>query len=120
MDAKYIALWMQSESDKQGCIYQDDAVDHAIKVGGETLLRENADGNLVLGRASLQSLENSTKTMSFGLNRRSIGVIAFLRMNQEEMQEVSDKPNNPVRWTVKKLRFLPSADLPRYMLKVAS
>jgi len=53
MDAKDIALWMQSELDKHGCIYQDDAVDHTIKAGGETLLRENADGNLVLGRSIL-------------------------------------------------------------------
>ncbi|MCC6136112.1 MAG: hypothetical protein LM550_01245 [Candidatus Contendobacter sp.] len=53
MNARNIALWMQSELEKQGCIYQDDAVDYALKAGGESFLRENADGNLVLGRSVL-------------------------------------------------------------------
>ncbi|TMP46848.1 MULTISPECIES: hypothetical protein [unclassified Pseudoalteromonas] len=50
MEAKDIAEWMQTELTLHGCIYQDDAVDYAIKSQAEELLRENPDGNLVLGR----------------------------------------------------------------------
>lgn len=53
MDAKSIALHMQSELDKHGCLYQDDVVDYMVKSQDEFLLRENTDGNLVLGRKIL-------------------------------------------------------------------
>lgn len=53
MNAKLIALWMQSELEKHGCIYQDDVLDFVIKSTSESLLRENADGNLVLGKEIL-------------------------------------------------------------------
>ena len=53
MDEKAIAAWMQSELEKHGCLYQDDVVDHVVKANGDTFLRENADGNLVLGRKLL-------------------------------------------------------------------
>lgn len=60
-DAKQTASWMLSQIEKDGCIYQDDAVDHLIKDGAEKLLRENADGNLVLGREVLAEFKNITE-----------------------------------------------------------
>ncbi|WP_445946931.1 DUF6953 family protein [Shewanella sp.] len=49
MDAKPIAMWMQNALEAEGCLYQDDVVDFVVKVNNEKLLRENTDGNLVLG-----------------------------------------------------------------------
>lgn len=49
MDAKKVANWMQVHLDRDGCLYQDDVVDYLVKNKAENLLRENADGNLVLG-----------------------------------------------------------------------
>ena len=54
MDAKTFAKWMQSELERDGCLYQDDAVDFAVKSKADSLLRENANGNLVLGRKLLK------------------------------------------------------------------
>ena len=53
MDIKTIAMWMQSELERHGCLYQDDVVDFVVKSNGDSSLRENADGNLVLGRKLL-------------------------------------------------------------------
>lgn len=41
--------WMTAKIDADGCLYQDDVVDLLVKSGDESLLRENSDGNLVLG-----------------------------------------------------------------------
>lgn len=57
MEAQELASWMQSELDKQTCLYQDDIVDYAVKNSVEDLLRENADGNLVLGRKVLNEFK---------------------------------------------------------------
>jgi hypothetical protein len=54
--------WMLSVLEKDGCIYQDDIVDHLIKSDCESLLRENNDGNLVLGRSVLTAFKNLTET----------------------------------------------------------
>ncbi|HHR6132281.1 TPA: DUF6953 family protein [Providencia alcalifaciens] len=48
MDATEIATWMQSQLEKDGCLYQEDAVDFLVKNAQEFFLKENADGNLVL------------------------------------------------------------------------
>ncbi|MGB5115738.1 MAG: hypothetical protein WBO26_02050 [Providencia rettgeri] len=48
MDATEIAAWMQSQLEKDGCLYQEDAVDFLVKNAQESFLKENADGNLVL------------------------------------------------------------------------
>jgi hypothetical protein len=53
MDAKNVSIWMQSELDKDGCLYQDDVVDFLVKSKHEELLRENSDGNQVLQRKLL-------------------------------------------------------------------
>lgn len=57
MNAQQAADWMQSELEGQGCLYQDDAVDFLVKSGAEDLLRENTDGNLVLGRSILAAFK---------------------------------------------------------------
>lgn len=48
MDIQAVALWMHSQLEEEGCIYQDDVVDYLVKSKHEHFLRENADGNLVL------------------------------------------------------------------------
>lgn len=42
------------------CLYQDDVVDYLVRNGNEPLLRENADGNLVLDIALLKSFKDIT------------------------------------------------------------
>lgn len=55
MDAKRTAEWMLGEIQRDGCVYQDDVVDRLIKANADNLLRENADGNLAVGRAVLDA-----------------------------------------------------------------
>lgn len=62
MKPEEAAAWMLTELQKNGCIYQDDAVDYLVKKKSEHLLRENSDGNLVLGRALLDSFMAITQT----------------------------------------------------------
>ena len=49
------AQWMHAQIEQFGCLYQDDVVDHLVKAGQESLLRENADGNPVVGTALLNA-----------------------------------------------------------------
>jgi len=62
MDAKSIAEWMHSELEKFGSVYQDDVVDHLVKSHVENFLRENSDGNLVIGREVLDAFRRLTET----------------------------------------------------------
>lgn len=62
MDAKATAEWMLSEIKKNGCIYQDDVVDRLVKSNAESFLRENSDGNLVIGREVLNTFLKLTET----------------------------------------------------------
>lgn len=62
MEADSAAKWMLSALEKEGCIYQDDVVDYLVKSGSENLLRENADGNLVLNRNLLAAFRKLTET----------------------------------------------------------
>ncbi len=62
MEAKAVAVWMLTQVEKHGCIYQDDVVDYLVKAGAEELLRENSDGNLVVGRAVLDAFKAITET----------------------------------------------------------
>jgi hypothetical protein len=48
-----VAQWMLGRIGAEECIYQDDVVDHVLNVYGEQWLRENADGNLVVGKEVL-------------------------------------------------------------------
>lgn len=58
MLASTAARWMLSNLERDGCIYQDDAVDFLTKSTAEDLLRENADGNPVLSRKVLEEFKN--------------------------------------------------------------
>lgn len=60
VDANKTALWMLSHIESDGCIYQDDVVDFLVRADAESLLRENADGNLVLGREVLTEFKKLT------------------------------------------------------------
>lgn len=62
MQAKEVASWMLAQVEKHGCIYQDDVVDYLVKAGAEELLRENSDGNLVVGRGVLDAFKGLTET----------------------------------------------------------
>lgn len=62
MDASAAAKWMLAQLERDGCIYQDDVVDYLVKAKAEQLLRENSDGNLVVGRALLDAFKNLTET----------------------------------------------------------
>lgn len=57
-----VAQWMLEQLQKDGCIYQDDVVDYLIKGRLEALLRENADGNLVIGREVLNAFRELTES----------------------------------------------------------
>jgi len=57
MNESQIANWMQQQLNKDGCLYQDDVVDYIVKQKQECLLRENAEGNLVLGLKVLNAFK---------------------------------------------------------------
>lgn len=56
-----VAQWMLALVEKDGCIYQDDVVDYLVKGNAEELLRENADGNQVLGTPVLNAFQKITE-----------------------------------------------------------
>lgn len=57
MLAATAARWMLAMLERDGCVYQDDTVDMLMKVNAENLLRENADGNPVLGTQVLNEFK---------------------------------------------------------------
>jgi hypothetical protein len=57
-----VAAWMVSELEQHGCIYQDDVVDYLVKAKADDLLRENAEGNLVVGKGVLDAFLRLTET----------------------------------------------------------
>ena len=61
MEAREVASWMLRELEIHDCIYQDDVVDQLVKAKAEALLRENSDGNLVIGRAVLEAFKAITE-----------------------------------------------------------
>ncbi|WPN59741.1 DUF6953 family protein [Pseudomonas sp. P9_31] len=60
MDARDVAGWMLAQVEEDGCVYQDDVVDHVVRANSEELLRENSDGNLVLGITVLNAFKKLT------------------------------------------------------------
>lgn len=62
MTADDLAHWMLAQVEGEGCIYQDDVVDRAVKASAENLLRENSDGNLVVGKPVLDAFKKLTET----------------------------------------------------------
>ncbi|WP_205954187.1 DUF6953 family protein [Pseudoxanthomonas winnipegensis] len=57
-----VANWMLSELEQHGCIYQDDVVDHLVRAKADSMLRENSDGNLVVGKSVLDAFKKLTET----------------------------------------------------------
>lgn len=62
IDVATAAQWMLAQIGKDDCIYQDDVVDYLVKGKAENLLRENADGNLVVGTQLLAAFKKLTET----------------------------------------------------------
>ena len=50
-----VANWMLGQLHRDACLYQDDVVDMLVKHGADTLLHENADGNVVLAKPLLDA-----------------------------------------------------------------
>jgi hypothetical protein len=61
MKAVEVANWMLKELEARSCIYQDDVVDYLVKAKADDLLRENSDGNLVVGRQVLDAFKSLTE-----------------------------------------------------------
>lgn len=59
-DAKSVSEWMLAQIEKDGCLYQDDVVDHIVRAKSEVLLRENTEGNLLLGTTVLNAFKKLT------------------------------------------------------------
>lgn len=57
-----VAAWMLALIEREGCLYQDDVVDYLVKQDAEDLLRENADGNLVVGTLVLTAFRKLTES----------------------------------------------------------
>lgn len=57
MLAATAARWMLAMLERDGCVYQDDTVDMLTKADVGGLLRENTDGNLVLGTQVLSEFK---------------------------------------------------------------
>lgn len=62
IDLASCCSWMLAKLAKDGCVYQDDVVDHLVKGKAESLCRENSDGNLVLGKDLLTLFRQQTET----------------------------------------------------------
>lgn len=61
MNAATIAEWMLAIIEREGCIYQDDVVDHLVRANAELLLMENNYGNQVVGREALTAFRKLTE-----------------------------------------------------------
>jgi hypothetical protein len=62
MDAGTAAKWMLAQLTQDGCIYQDDVVDTLVRGNAEHLLKENSDGNVVVGSELLTAFRKLTGT----------------------------------------------------------
>lgn len=62
MDSMDAAKWMLAQIEGHGCIYQDDVVDYLVRGKAESLLRENGDGNLVVGLSVLKAFRILTES----------------------------------------------------------
>lgn len=56
-----IIEWMLTTLEGDGCLYQDDVVDHLLNVERHDLLRENAAGSLVIGKKVLDAFRKATE-----------------------------------------------------------
>jgi hypothetical protein len=53
---------MLAKLEQDGCLYQDNVVDHLVKSAANPLLRENTGGNLVLAIGVLKAFRDLTET----------------------------------------------------------
>jgi len=60
MEPEAVAQWMLTQIESHECIYQDDVVDYLVKLKADHLLRENDDGNVVVGHAVLNAFKAIT------------------------------------------------------------
>ena len=56
-----VLRWMMETLARDRCLYQDDVVDHLVKSKQEGLLRENAQGSLVVGTKLLNEFRAATE-----------------------------------------------------------
>ena len=56
-----VVQWMLEELARDHCLYQDDVVDYLVKSKQEGLLRENAQGSLVVGIKLLKAFRAATE-----------------------------------------------------------
>lgn len=56
-----VALWMISEVERDGCLYQSDVVDHLMRQKADDLVLENDDGSLSITRSVLSAFQRLTK-----------------------------------------------------------
>lgn len=61
MQIDSLITWMLKLLAKDKCLYQDDVVDHLVKSGADDMLKENADGNLVLNNNVLKAFKKVTE-----------------------------------------------------------
>ena len=61
MKVDTIVLWMLNLLEKDMCLYQDDVVDYLVKNNANDLLKENADGNVVLNNNVLNAFKKATE-----------------------------------------------------------
>lgn len=59
-DEASVVEWMMQSLRKDGCLYQDDVVDHLVRNKLDSLTRENADGNVVVGTKLLKAFATAT------------------------------------------------------------
>ncbi len=59
-DEASVIAWMMQRLRRDGCLYQDDVIDHIVKSKLGELTRENADGNVVLGNKLLKTFAAAT------------------------------------------------------------
>ena len=56
-----MAEWMLSRLEEAGCLYQEEAVFHLVRIGADELLRINDGGNQVLGKPVLAEFRKLTE-----------------------------------------------------------
>lgn len=60
MTPQEVSNWMHSKIVAEGCLYQDDVVDFLVMTKTDELLKENSEGNLVLGTKVLEAFRSLT------------------------------------------------------------
>ena len=61
MDAQSTARWMLSQIEDSGSVYQEEVVQYLVSNDADNLLRENSDGNVVLGSDLLTAFRKLTE-----------------------------------------------------------